>query len=120
MANEIYATVSLTARKNSAEMSYATAFNQDMAGDDFIQTTQLVGTSAELVSFGEITGAPTQCLIRNLDATNYVEFGGDSGLTVFKLKLLPGKSMLIPLQSGTLYALANTAAVRILILATEA
>lgn len=120
MANEIYASLTLSATKNSAKIEYSTSFQQNMTGDDFIQTTQLIGTSAELVNFGEITGAPTQCLIQNLDATNFVEIGGDSGLTVFKLKLLPGKSLLVPFQSGTVYAKADTAAVRLLILATEA
>jgi hypothetical protein len=91
-----------------------------MAGDDLIQTTQSIGTTAETVSFGEISGAPQAVMITNIDATNYVEFGGDSGLTVFKVKLLAGKSMYFTPASATLYAQANTAAVRIQIIAVEA
>ena len=54
------------------------------------------------------------------DATNFVELGGDSGLTVFKLKILAGKAIVISPSSATLYAKADTAAARILIVAVEA
>ena len=91
-----------------------------MAGDDILCNTQVIGTSAELVSFGEITGAPSQLFIKNLDAANFVELGGDSGLTVFKLKLSAGRTCLLEPSSATLYAKADTAAVRLLIFATEA
>lgn len=120
MAREIYTSTQLTARKNGATVTATVTGNQDMAGDDLHQATQLIGTSAELVGFGEITGAPAQVLIQNLDATNFVEIGGDSGLTVFKLKILAGRSVLISPSSATMYAKADTAAARILIIAAEA
>lgn len=120
MANEIYTSLELTARKNGATITARASGNQDMSGDDLIQTTQVIGTSSEAVSFGEITGAPAQVMIQNLDSTNFVEIGGDSGLTVFKLKIKPGKAILISPSSGTMYAKADTAAVRILIVAAEA
>lgn len=120
MANEIFASIQLTATKTNANVNLTATFNQDMTGSNMVQATQLIGTSAETISFGDISGAPTQVLIRNLDPTNFVEIGGDSGLTVFKLKLLAGKSMLIPPSSGTIYAKADTAAVRVQIVATEA
>lgn len=120
MANEVYTSLTLSASKNGVKGSLTVSGRSDMAGEDVIQTTQLIGTSAELVTFGEITGAPQAVLIENLDATNFVELGGDSGLTVFKLKLLPGEANLLSLASGTLYAQADTAAVRIQLLAVEA
>lgn len=120
MANEIYTNLTLTARKNGATCTATASANQTMAGDDMLQGTQVVGTTSELISFGEITGAPAQVMIQNLDSTNFVEIGGDSGLTVFKLKILAGKFALIPPSSGTMYAKADTAAVRVLIVAAEA
>lgn len=120
MANEIYTSVQLTARKNGATITSTASGNQTMTGDDMIQGTQVIGTTAELVSFSDITGAPSQVMIQNLDATNFVEIGGDSGLTVFKLKILAGKAILISPSSATMYAKADTAAVRILVVATEA
>lgn len=120
MANELYFAVELTARKGGAVVSHSASGNTTMTGDDMLQGTQLVGTSAELVDFAEITGAPSMVLIQNLDATNFVEIGGDSGLTVFKLKILAGKSILISPSSATMYAKADTASVRLQILAVEA
>jgi len=120
MANEINKTIRVTAAKNGASVSYSETSREDMTGDDMITSVQSIATTAETVNFGEITGAPGLVIIKNLDATNYVEFGGDSGLTVFKLKLLAGQDMLIRPQSATLYAQANTAAVKIQVTATEA
>lgn len=120
MANEIYTTVTLTARKNGATVTATASGSQTMTGDDLQQATQVIGTTAELVNFAEIAGAPAQVLIQNLDPTNFIELGGDSGLTVFKIKVLAGRATLISPSSGTLYAKANTAAVRILIVAAEA
>lgn len=120
MANEVYTTLSLTASKGGAKITHSVSVRADMTGDDMIQTTQVIGTTSELVSFGEISGAPQFVLITNLDGTNFVEIGGDTGLTVFKLKILAGKSILVSLSSATLYAKADTAAVRIQILAVEA
>jgi hypothetical protein len=119
MADEIRVSLKLTARKAGAVAEHSLAYNVDMAGDDMLQATQVIGTSAELVTLGEITGAPGCLMLVNLDATNFVEIGGDEGLTVFKLKILPGEAAFVTLSSATLYALADTAAVRILKIATE-
>jgi len=120
MANEGYFSLNLNARKGGADITTSSSSKFTIAGDDFIKATQLIGTTAEVVTFAEITGAPQMCNITNLDATNFVELGGDSGLTVFKLKLMPGMSNLVSLSSATLYAKANTAPVRLQITAIEA
>lgn len=120
MANELFTAVKITARKGGANLVVDSSVSQDMTGSEIVQTTQSIGTSAETVSLGEISGAPKQVLIKNLDVTNFVEIGGDSGLTVFKLKILPGCSNLISPSSATIYAKADTAAVRILVAAASA
>ena len=119
MANEIYASLNFTARKSGAESTFAGSFNLTMTGDDMLQATQVIGTSSETINLGDITGAPGGFIIKNLDATNYVEIGGDSGLTVFKLKLLAGQFHYFQPSSATIYAKANTADVRVQIIATE-
>jgi hypothetical protein len=120
MASEISSSASLTVSKNGITLSQAASKVIDMSGDDMLCNTQAIGTSAELVSFGEITGAPSVLFVKNLDSTNYVELGGDSGLTVFKLKLPAGHVAMFQPSSATLYAKANTAAVNLLVFATEA
>lgn len=120
MANEITQTIQITALKNSALVTLSTTKKITMSGDDMVQGTQTIGTAAEVLVLGDITGAPSQLAIKNLDATNFVEIGGDSGLTVFKIRVLPGETILIRPTSGTIYAQADTADVRVQILATEA
>ena len=120
MANELYYAIELTARKGGATVSHSTSGNTTMTGDDMTQATQVIGTTSEVIDFGEITGAPSMVLIRNLEATNFVEIGGDSGLTIFKLKILAGKSILISPSSATMYGKADTAAARIQVIAVEA
>lgn len=120
MANEITQTIQIQAVKNGAQVSLSSTKRITMAGDEMVQSTQVIGTTAEVLSLGDITGAPGQLAVKNLDADNFVEIGGDSGLTVFKLRLMPGESMLIRPTSGTIYAQADTADVRVQILATAA
>ena len=93
----------MTASKSGAKVSFSEAFNLTMTGADMLQGTQNIGTSAELVTFGDITGAPGVVIIRNTDATNFIELGGDSGLTVFKTKLLAGQFTVFQPSSATLY-----------------
>ena len=120
MANEGYYSLNLKGSKSGAKVDLSDSLRFDMTGDDLVQGTQVIGTTSELVTFGDITGAPQMVLIKNLDATNFIELGGDSGLTVFKLKILAGRSNLLSLSSGTLYAKADTADVRIQTVAIEA
>jgi len=119
MANEIRQSIELSATKNGASVTMSSNKRITMTGDDMVQGTQVIGTTSELLVLGDITGAPSQIAIKNLDSTNFVEIGGDSGLTVFKVKLLPTEIMLIRPTSGTIYAKADTAAVRIAFCATE-
>jgi hypothetical protein len=120
MANEVSFSVALKATKGNASVNQSANLFANMAGTDMLQATQNIGTTAELVSFGDITGAPQFVMIRNLDTTNFVELGGDSGLTVFKTKLLAGQVCLFTPSSATLYAKADTAAVSIMVVAVEA
>jgi hypothetical protein len=120
MANEISKTIIFTVTKNGATARYANlSARQNMSGTESIQSTQLIGTSAETVGLGEISGAPGKVIIKNLDSTNFVEIGGDSGLTVFKLKIPAGDEQIFAPTSGTIYAKADTANVRIQVTAWE-
>lgn len=118
MANEITASGSLKATKNGATISGGVTVRVTMAGDDLLNDTQLIGTSAEAVTFGEITGAPAYFYVRNLDSTNYVLVGFTNPPT--EIKLLAGQFALFPPATATIYALANTADCRIQKVAAEA
>jgi hypothetical protein len=119
MANEGYFTITLKATKSGATVSQSVSKRFSMTGAAMLQGTQSIGTTAELVDFADISGAPQAVLIQNLDATNYIEVGGDSGLTVFKLKIPAGFAQIVTLSSATLYAKANTASVNVMVTAIE-
>ena len=119
MANEGYFSVETKFDKGGVSVNARKSGRFLVTGDNASKTPQSIGTSAETVTFAGITGAPQLLMISNLDSTNFIEIGGDSGLTVFKLKLLAGMTNLISLSSATLYAKADTAAVRIQVVPVE-
>ena len=119
MAGEITQQISLQVTKNGATATMQPSARIDMAGTGINNNTQSISTSATLIDLSGITGAPGNLAIKNLDATNFVEIGGDSGLTVFKIKLRPGQSCMFQPSSGTIYAKADTAAVLIQKLAID-
>lgn len=76
---------------------------------------QVIGTAEEAVTVGDLA-TPRWAYFRNLDATNYVEIGIVPELTFYPvIKLLAGDPpvLLKIADSVTLYARANTAAVKI-------
>lgn len=92
-----------------------------MTGAVMFKKTFIVPTSAAAIDFGAISGAPSAMIIQNRDATNYMEVGGDSGLTVFKFQINPGCLAIIPLPNGgTVYCKAHTATVEATISAYSA
>ena len=111
--------MNLRVTKNGAAISQNVSINLDVAGDQLCQNTQEIGTTAELLTFGNIASTPQAIMIRNLDATNFVEIGGDSGLTIFKIKIPAEQSVYFTPTSATIYAKADTAAVDIILLAFE-
>jgi hypothetical protein len=120
MADEITIQIRISGTKNGATVAYAPAPDKvDMAGNEMVNKTQNIGTSSETIDLGEISAAPGTLVIRNTDLTNFVEVGGDSGLTVWKLKILPGREVIISPTSATLYAKADTSPVSIQVVAFD-
>jgi hypothetical protein len=119
MANEISVTATMVAAKNGVTLQHSTTARHDMSGNEMVHRTQLIGTSAEQISFGDITGAPGMVKFTNLDATNFVEVALDSGMTNKLCKIRPGGTALFQPSSGTLYAKTDTASVRMLVQAAE-
>ena len=120
MANEIVQNIQVTASKGGAEVGINSRQRHNMTGSDMVQATQTIGLTAELLILGDIAGAPRQLVIKNLDTTNFIEVGGDSSLTVFKIKVRPNDCCVFEPSSGTVYAKADTAACPVQIVAIEA
>lgn len=112
MANEITLTASLSGYKAStmsqAESKSVTGATFNMSGTPYMKGSLLVLTSATLIPMGSVT-APHWAWFRNADLTNFIKIrNGASGADV--AKFLAGEQSPIPLfDTGTYYAIADTA-----------
>jgi hypothetical protein len=94
-----------------------------LAGDsDIHSATQDVGTSSEAIATGEIAAGSCAFIeITNLDSTNFLSVGFNNpavaGTETFKVKA--GQSALFPNPSAALYAIADTATVKVHVKAVE-
>jgi len=75
-----------------------------------------IGTSEETISLTDLS-SPGRAWLENLDETNYVQVGPDSGGSMVPfLRLDPGQANLLTLEPGvTLKAKADTAPVKLLV-----
>jgi hypothetical protein len=122
MANEITYAVSIAASKGGASISSGTLSDTiDMAGTDMGTVTQAIGTSNEALDTpDDVTGAG-HVVIKNLDATNYVEIFSDNGNANLMSKLGPGEACSFrSVTTTSLYGRANTAACQIQLWMCEA
>lgn len=115
MANEITYAVSFSASKGGAAINSGTLSDTiDMTGVDMGTVTQAIGTSNEALDVPVDVTGDVHLLVKNLDATNYVEIFKDNGNSHLLSKLLAGEACsLRAVPSASLYARANTAAVQI-------
>lgn len=120
MSSEISVSASVSASKNGASFTARGDSTLDQAGNQTVHNVQNIGTAAELIALGDISGVPSTLYVQNLDTTNFVELALDSGMTNKFAKILPGKFVLLSPAVAAIYAKANTAAVNIQVLATEA
>jgi hypothetical protein len=120
MANEIQITAGISVRKGSLVFQeQATTYTIDMTGTGgptpgFIS----VGTVEESTTFPELT-TEGMLFMKNLDATNYVQWGFATG--VYGGRIKPGETA-GPFRmepSLTLYLKANVAACRVLVYGFE-
>lgn len=118
MANELTLSFGLQFSKSNMNCSASKSGLQvTVAGTNYIQNVQSIGTSNEAVVVGDTV--PGCVAIINTDATNYVEIFSDNGNANLISKLFPGHFCVVHLASVTLYARANTAAVEIQVTAID-
>ena len=116
MANEIEISVSINASKGGMSVSRAESFKVNMTGDSMTHSVQEIPTSAEVLVEADALGTAGWCFLKNLDSTNFVEFGrfGVDAADENLIKLKPGESCLFRVSDegsdDTVYAIADTAA----------
>jgi hypothetical protein len=118
MANEVSVTTNLVANKGtgnqfsfSRSISMTTITLNTARKATFVQN---IGTTAEALSIHADVATLGWCIGRNLDPTNFVEIGRDSGGTFLPLvRVNAGEPFCFRLAQGiaaTLHARANTGA----------
>lgn len=118
MANEITVTIGLSAVKaNAASVARAASARQhDWSGATVTRdVTEVATTSAGVaLDLGSVSNSGW-ALFENLDSTNYVEVGVQVSGTFYPfLRLLAGERAVCRVsQAATLYARANTSAVKL-------
>ncbi len=115
MANELTISGSLAYAdsEGAAQLLERCNFNATVATKKFNHFKIAAGTSEEAVPLGECT-SPGWLILRNRDATNYVEVKTGTSGTIFA-KILAGEICLLRLGSGAQapFIIANTAACQV-------
>lgn len=86
------------------------------SGNQQIQNIQTIGTSTEAISLVDTTTGG-YVLLKNLDATNYIEISDDNATAHPLVKLLAGQVAIFPTEAAAIYAKANTGACNLLVFA---
>lgn len=119
MANEIQFASSLTVTNGGITAAQTVNATATQATPGVLQNRQTITTGGGTISFTGLTAA-RWILIKNTDATNFIDIGPDSTGLVALARLLPGESMQFPRKAGvTVKALANTGSVIIELTALE-
>ena len=122
MANEISITATLSVSKGGTTVTNATSTDSiDMTGTNMLTLVQNIGTSYEALTLTDIdTAAKYFVMLRNKDATNYVEVSFDAGST-FSLRMDAGELCgPLPMVAGEqIGCRANTAACEVEVVCCE-
>ncbi len=115
MANEININGAMYAKKGNVDIQRPLPnLEIDWTGNDYAWQSQSIATTATQITIPGSISAGGFAVIQNLDTTNYVEIGLYISSTFYPLmKIKPGKWNLISLGTTTIYAKADTAAVKI-------
>ncbi len=121
MANEINIQAALSLQRSSGALVGTGNLPVSQNGLNGVLNVQSITTTGGALSIGNVSFTSGGYLfVKNLDGTNYVEVGYDSGLTAFFSKLKASEFCLLPVDPGkTYYAKANGAPLYVQIAAVE-
>ena len=117
-AGTVSISIGFNATKDGVTVAGSGSLSLTMAGTEMIGNTQTIGTSSEALTLGDVSTIG-YVLVKNLDATNYVEVSLDNSQTQILAKLLAGEFALLKPNTATLYAKANTSSVSLFVAAVE-
>lgn len=109
MADELSLTASIVFTKSTVRQSKTVNETLiDVGGNKYVSGVQAIGNAAEALTLGGLTSLG-YCMLKNLDATNYIEVrDGADGADV--VKLLAGDVAIFRLATNAPYAISNSSA----------
>ena len=107
MANEVEISLSISAAKGGMSVNRSENFKVNMTGDAMIHSVQSATTSWVALVEAAAVDAAGWYFVKNLDSSNFVEFGPANDQ--FSIKLKPGESAVFR-ASDPIGVKANTAA----------
>lgn len=117
MANEITTNLTVSVTIDGQTAIGSITGQSDASNNAFIGNEQIIGTVAETLLLGDIGSSPVFVFLRNMDTANYVEVDSANTFDKFPQKILPGKGVFLYPETGTIYLKANTASVRVWVVA---
>lgn len=113
MANELSIQAVLSYAKGTiASHAWNTGtITRNVSGTNYVRNVQAVGTAEEALILGDV-GTLGYILMKNLDATNYVEYQSGTGVAA-AIKLKAGDVALFRAGSAAPFVKANTSTVNI-------
>jgi len=119
LANELTLTASLAFSKGEfSALMNKTGIQLDVAGEDYIEMSQLVTTSEAALDLGGVTTGG-YLLMFNPDTTNFVEIRSGTGIADC-VKIPAGGVALFMLASAAPFIISDTGSVRVSYLLIEA
>ncbi len=123
MADELKVSIALSFLKDLKRASTRDmgmlGLEHDVSGTDYKIGTQIIGFSAsEAINKGEVT-TPGWFVVKNLDATNFVEIDKATFTSPGTVKIKPGEAQAFRFGSSAPHALANTGNVEIAFILIE-
>lgn len=102
----------LAAHRQGGSPSIGLRGRLNMAGDNYLAGNQNVGTAAEAIQVGDVTGADALVVLRNTDADNFVTLYADGETAAYPFGILyPGQFCALISHATPILALkADTAA----------
>lgn len=120
MANEISFSLAFGARTASGAVGIKLDGPLTYGGNNYLSSVQDVGTSAEALSRGDVTGDDALVIVHNKDATNFVTLYVDAGGTKAIAKLLAGEFAVFYTETSVAYySKADTASCKVGVIAIE-
>lgn len=119
MANEISTNLSVSASTSGQTVSGSASGTLNAGSNGFIGTEILVSTTAAALNLGPATETPPVCVfIKNLDTLNFIQVDAISTMASFPQKILAGQAIYLLPETPTIYAKADTGAVKIWVVAS--